>query len=74
MKLTVKLFANFRDNRFVTEVRSYPQNTTVGDIVTDLGIDHDEVGVLMVNSKHCQFESTPVKNDVLAIFPLVGGG
>ncbi len=74
MELTVKLFANFRDNRFVTEVRSYPENTTVGDIVTDLVIDHDEVGVLMINSRHCQFETTPKKNDILAIFPVVGGG
>lgn len=68
MELTVKLFANFRDNRFVTEVRRYPENMTVADIVIDLGIDHDEVGILMINSRHCQFETTPKKTKLWQSF------
>ncbi len=74
MKLTVKLFAYFRDNRFVAEVHDYPDNITVGDIVDGLGIDRNEIGITMLNSKHCSFEDRPAESDTLAIFPMVGGG
>ena len=74
MKLTVKLLAYFRDNRFVAEVQEYPSSHTVKDIVTDLGIDPEEVGVLMINSRKCKFETVPKENDILAIFPVIGGG
>lgn len=74
MKLTVKLFAYFRDNRFVAEVREYPDTITVGEIIDDLTIDRDEVGITMINSKHCRVDTVPVEGDALAIFPMVGGG
>lgn len=74
MKITVKLFAYFRDNRFKIEEWDIDTKTTVGDIVDSLNIDREEVGVLMINSRHTQFEVFPVENDVLAIFPVVGGG
>jgi sulfur-carrier protein len=74
MKITVKLFAYFRDNRFKIEQREIDEATTVGDIVDALGIDREEVGVLMMNSRHTEFSAHPVENDVLAIFPVVGGG
>ncbi|MFW2366120.1 MAG: MoaD/ThiS family protein, partial [Desulforhopalus sp.] len=74
MKITVKLFAYFRDNRFKVEEREIDETITVGDIVDGLGIDREEVGVLMINSRHTTFETHPVSDDVLAIFPVVGGG
>ena len=74
MKLTVKLFAHFRDNRFVSEVQEYPSGTTIGEIIDRLGIDREDIGITMVNSKHCGFTDTPAEDDILAIFPLVGGG
>jgi molybdopterin converting factor small subunit len=74
MKITVKLFAYFRDGRFKEENREYPEDTQVGQVVGGLGINQDEVGVLMINSRHCTFESTLKENDKLAIFPVIGGG
>lgn len=74
MRITVKLFAFFRDNRFKVEQREIGEGTTVGDIVDSLHIDREEVGVLMINSRHTQFNAQPVDNDVLAIFPVIGGG
>ncbi len=73
-KFTVKLFAYFRDNRFKIKECEYPKGTTVNDIIVELGIDPDEVGVLMINSRHCQSETEPQTGDQLAIFPKVGGG
>ena len=74
MKITVKLFAYFRDNRFVAEVQDYADGITVGEIVDGLAIDRDEIGITMLNSKHCSFDSKPVEGDILAVFPMVGGG
>ncbi len=74
IEITVKLFAYFRDNRFKIETMNLNKGTTVGDIVDSLKIDREEVGVLMINSRHTEFEIEPVENDVLAIFPVVGGG
>ncbi|MFH1216071.1 MAG: MoaD/ThiS family protein [Pseudomonadota bacterium] len=74
MIITVKLFAFFRQDRFKLEEREYPDATLVSDIVASLGIDADEVGVTMINSRLCELD-TPVKaGDVLAIFPVIGGG
>lgn len=74
MKITVKLFAYFRDNRFNIEEWDIDNKTTVGDIVDSLDIDREEVGVLMINFRHTQFEVLPQEDDILAIFPVVGGG
>lgn len=74
MKITVKLFAYFRDNRFKITEREISEGTTVGEIVDSYDIDREEVGVLMINSRHTEFDSQPVEGDVLAIFPVVGGG
>ncbi|MCP4338807.1 MAG: MoaD/ThiS family protein [Desulfobulbaceae bacterium] len=74
MYITVKLFAYFRDNRFKIEQREISEDTTVGDIVDSLDIDREEVGVLMINSRHTEFDVKPIEKDVLAIFPVIGGG
>ena len=74
MRFTVKLFAYFRDNRFRAEVREYPEGTTVEQVIRSLGIDLEEVGVTMINSRHCTLDQVPAENDPLAIFPAIGGG
>jgi len=74
MKVKVKLFAYFRDNRFLEDFRDFPDGTTVGNVVDGLNIDREEVGVLMINSRHTSFDSLLKEDDILAIFPVVGGG
>ncbi|MEN8189639.1 MAG: MoaD/ThiS family protein [Thermodesulfobacteriota bacterium] len=74
MQVTVKLFAYFRDNRFKEEGREYPKNTTVTDVVNELGIVADEIGITMINSRHCDQDAALKEGDILAIFPVVGGG
>ena len=74
MRFTVKLFAYFRDNRFRAEVRAYPEGTTVEEVIRSLGIDLEEVGVTMINSRHCTLDQVPAEGDQLAIFPAIGGG
>lgn len=74
MKITVKLFATFRQGRFTIEERDYPQGTTVADIVDDLGLPHGQLGILMINSRHVDLDRGLEEGETLAIFPLVGGG
>ncbi len=74
MRLTVKLFAFFRDGRFKEEGREYPEGTKVGEIVAGLGIDPDEVGVVMINSLQSSLKASVAEGDILAIFPVIGGG
>lgn len=74
MQVTVKLFANFRHGRFNIEVRQYPPGTTVGQIVEEIGIPKNELGILLVNSRHVDLDRELQDGDTLALFPLVGGG
>ncbi len=74
MQFNVKLFAYFRDNRFKEKLSEYPDGTTVEDVIRSLDIDLEEVGVLMINSRHCTLQQQPQNGDQLAIFPVVGGG
>ena len=74
MRITVKLFAFFRTGRFVEEGRDYPEHTTVREIVRGLAIAEKEVGVTMRNSRHCELDSSLEDGDILAIFPVIGGG
>jgi molybdopterin converting factor small subunit len=74
MIISVKLFAYFRDNRFKIKEYDIDEGMTVGDIVDDIAIDREEVGVLMINSRQTNFDVQPVEKDILAIFPVIGGG
>lgn len=74
MKIEVKLFAYFRDNRFSKEIRDYHDKTTVKNIIEELGINLNEIGVTMINGRHCQFDTELRDKDSLGIFPMIGGG
>ena len=74
VQLTIKLFASFQRGRFVIETRAYPESSTVGEIVDELAIPRSEVGVMMVNGRNVEPDHRPADGDVLAIFPVIGGG
>lgn len=74
MQVTVKLFAHFRHGRFDVEVRQYQPGVTVEHIVEELGIPKNELGILLVNSRHVGLDRELRDGDSLALFPLVGGG
>ncbi len=74
MTVKVKLFAHLRDGRFRERELKLEPGTAVRDIATALGIDLDEVGVTMLNSRHCNLTQEVHEDDVVAIFPMVGGG
>jgi len=74
MKVTVKLFATFRADRFDIESREYPDGTVVEQIVDELELPREKLGIVMVNSRHVDLDRELRDGDTLALFPLVGGG
>ncbi|MBM9602625.1 MoaD/ThiS family protein [Desulfopila inferna] len=74
MKVEVKLFAFFRENRFKVKVFEFDQPVSVLQVINQLDINPDEVGVTMINNRHCRHETMLHENDSLGIFPLIGGG
>jgi len=74
MQVTIKLFANFRNNRFNKEVRTITPGVTVGAIVSELALTEEEVGVILINGRHSNLDQPLTEGDILSLFPLVGGG
>lgn len=74
MNITVKLFAFFRNGRFKEKIFEYPESAVVADVINKLGINADEVGVTMINSRLCKLNTPLQEGDILAIFPVIGGG
>jgi sulfur-carrier protein len=74
MRVVVKLFASFQRGRFVAEAREYTSSTKVENIVADLHNPPVEIGVILVNGRHVDLHYGPSDGDVLAIFPVIGGG
>ena len=74
MHITVKLFANFRINRFKVAEREYPDRTMVSDIVSELHIPKPEVGIIFINGRNASLDASLSDGDILSLFPLVGGG
>jgi len=74
INIKVKLFAYFREGRFKEAAFRYDEGTTPGTIVTALGIDPDDVGVIMVNNRQADMDTALGDSDTVAIFPKIGGG
>lgn len=74
MRITIRLFANFRLGRFKEETREYDPAPTVRQIVGELGLPDAEVGIIFINGRGAVMDQALAEGDTLSLFPLVGGG
>ena len=76
IQITIKLFAQYREGKFKIDKRSYANNSTIKDVLVDIGLDLGKypIGVLMVNGRHVEEDFILEDKQILAIFPKVGGG
>lgn len=74
MRLTVKLFATYREGRFETAELERPEGSTVENLLDDLAIPHAELGFVLVQGRHVELDSQLRANTTVSIFPKVGGG
>lgn len=74
MRIRIRLFATLRLDRGKELVLDLAEDSTVADIIEELKIDRAEVAILLINGRDGQLD-TPLSNeDVVSIFPPVGGG
>ena len=74
MKITVKLFATFRDGRDKIQIFELEQGKTPEDVIAILEIEKSEIAIFLVNGRDGQFDKPLLEGDLIALFPPVGGG
>ncbi|MDO3377283.1 MoaD/ThiS family protein [Geoalkalibacter halelectricus] len=74
MKVLIKLFATFRNERFKQEEKDLPPGTTIRQVVAQLEIAEEALGMVMLNGRHTPLDQELSEGDTLSLFPLVGGG
>lgn len=74
MKITVKLFATFRDGRQKVIDMNLTETATPQSIIDTLGIHQADVAILLVNGRDGSFDTLLEDNDTVSLFPPVGGG
>ena len=70
--IEVRLFATLRENR--GKVLNLETFNTIQDLIDYLNIPSEEVAICLVNGFHSKLNKKIKDNDIIAIFPPVGGG
>lgn len=74
MKVTVKVFATLRLNREKEQVMDFQEGTTPRSVLESMGIPEQEAAIIMINGRSAKLDAVLKNEDVLALFPPVGGG
>lgn len=74
MSIEVRLFATLRKGREKKVFIDYTEDITCKDIIKELKIDKNDVSILLVNGINSPLDKKLSKEDVVSIFPPVGGG
>ena len=70
----VRLFAGLRQGRQKIYQMKPDSVKTVQDIMDTLNIQREEVNILLINGFHQKPETEVKDEDVVSLFPAVGGG
>jgi len=74
VKLTVKLFATLRHNRFKVQELEFADGSTIAQLAAALDLPPEELALTLVNGTSVEKNHILQDGDTLAIFPPVGGG
>ncbi|AZV56963.1 MoaD/ThiS family protein [Clostridium sp. AWRP] len=74
MKIEVRLFAYFRKDRDKKLFLEFDEPVTPSDILKKINIKEEEVAILLINGRDDKANTKLNDNDVLSLFPPVGGG
>ena len=72
--IEVRLFAGLRQGRQKVYQMDPASVKNVQDIMDILGIQRKEVNILLINSFHQKPETEVKDEDIVSLFPAVGGG
>lgn len=74
MMIEVRLFATFREGRQKITFLEAGQFQTAAQVIDYFHIPHEEVAICLINGRHSRLDASVKDEDVLALFPPVGGG
>ncbi len=74
IKVEIRLFATFRENREKKYFFELPEKTNILDILNKLNIDREEASLILLNGIDGDVDRELKDGDVLSLFPPVGGG
>lgn len=74
MKIEVRLFATFREGRKKKYFLDLEEGTSTRDIINMFQINEEEVSILLINGRDGKLDTILKDNDIIALFPPVGGG
>jgi molybdopterin converting factor small subunit len=74
MRIEVRLFASLRAGRFKRQQVEVPDDARLRDVLRMLEIPEDEVSLPLINGRYSEMDEPLGADDVLSIFPAVGGG
>ena len=72
IQVQVKLFLHLRKNR--TQTVELMDGSNAVDLVRQLGIRLEEVGVLSINDRQAALDQQLKGGDIVSIIPPIGGG
>jgi len=72
IQVQVKLFLHLRKNR--TQTVELKDGSNAVDLVRQLGIRLEEVGVLSINDRQAMLDQQLKDGDIISIIPPIGGG
>jgi len=72
--IEVRLFATLRAGREKVTFFSPNEIKDGYSVLEHLNIDEEEVAIFLVNGRHSELSTSLNEEDVVAIFPAVGGG
>ena len=74
MDIIVKLYSVFRQGRFEEEEMELAGGATVRDLITELDINVEEVGVVIINGEIGTYKRELNNGDKITLLPFISGG
>lgn len=74
MRIKIKLFASLRAGRFDAAEKELPDGASVRGALGAASVPEKEAAIIFINGKHAGPDAVLRDGDVLAVFPLIGGG
>lgn len=70
----IRLFATLRENRDKETVIELSEGAAVKDILERLDISREDAAIILINGRGAKLDRTLEDNDIVSIFPPLGGG
>jgi molybdopterin synthase sulfur carrier subunit len=74
MLINVRLLASFRVDRFRDANREYPSECLIREVVEDLNIREEKIGLVLLNGHPASLSHVLSEGDLLSLVPFVCGG